>query len=316
MVVGLGQIGMGFDLSLNAAEYIYTHARAFSHHQDFDLTCGVDPSAEQRNVFSERFGRPAYPTIEEALSFHSPDVVGIATPTSDHASAISKVLKTYKPKAIICEKPIATTVQEARTLIQMCSEANVDLYVNYIRRSAPGVIEVKRMIESLEIAPPIRGVIWYSKGFIHNGSHFFNLAEFWLGEFKEAILINRGRDFGDFDAEPEIKAVFSKGEITFIPVCEEHFSFYTVELISSSGRLYWGQENLSWQEAVGDPILKSYKILSHSAKQIPSGLEHYQWHVADQLSRAMSGEKTSICTGKQAFETLSTMSEILEMRNP
>lgn len=316
IVVGLGQIGMGYDLSLNPDDKIYSHARAFSVHPNFDLACGVDPSSERRDIFTKEHGRPAFATIEEALNVHVPDVVAIATPTPEHASTVRKLLTAAKPRAILCEKPLAETVAEADALVEMCSKANVGLYVNYMRRSIPGAIEVKRMIDSGEIAAPIRGVIWYSKGFIHNGSHFFNLAEFWLGKFKDAHVADRGRDFGEFDAEPEVKAVFANGEVTFIPAWEEHFSHYTVELLSATGRLYWGQGNLSWQEATDDPILKPYKVLPHEAKQIPTEIDRYQWHVADQLSRAIAGEEASICTAQQALDTLSTMSKILEMRYP
>jgi len=315
MIVGLGQIGMGYDLHLDANDYIYSHARAFSHHPDFNLVCGVDPSPERRSIFSAQYGCPAFATLDEALAAHSPEIVTIATPTAEHASEVRKVLNLSKPKAIICEKPIATTIQDAQSLVEMCSKANVGLYVNYIRRSAPGAIAVKGMIDRCEIGTPIRGVIWYSKGFIHNGSHFFNLAEFWLGKFKQAHIIDRGRDYGNLDAEPEVKVIFAQGEVVFIPAWEENFSHYTVELISSSGRLYWGQSGMSWQKRADDPIIKSKKTLPDIAQKIPTGMERYQWHVVDQLSQALTGEKTSICTGQQAFDTLSNMTGILEMRN-
>ena len=43
MVVGLGQIGMEYDLSLSDDKYVYTHASAFSTHTNIELSCGVDP---------------------------------------------------------------------------------------------------------------------------------------------------------------------------------------------------------------------------------------------------------------------------------
>ena len=130
-----------------------------------------------RTIFSKHFDCPAYSTIEEALANHSVEVVAIAVPTSEHAGALRKVLELSDPLAFICEKPLAGSIEDARLIVEMCSAANVGLYVNYNRCSAPGVIEVKRMIDTGELKPPFRGVIWYSKGFIHNGSHFFNLLE-------------------------------------------------------------------------------------------------------------------------------------------
>ena len=43
MLVGLGAIGMGYDLDFPAAEHIRTHARAFQQHEAFSLlAAGAD----------------------------------------------------------------------------------------------------------------------------------------------------------------------------------------------------------------------------------------------------------------------------------
>lgn len=315
MIIGLGQIGMGYDLTLENEEHIYTHARAFSSHPDFDLVCGVDPSSERREEFLKYFGCPAYATIEDALVIHSIDVAVVAVPTFQHATILRKVLELSDPKAFICEKPLAGSIEDAREMVEMCSDANVDLYVNYNRCSSPGAIEVKKMINSGELAPPFRGVIWYSKGFIHNGSHFFNLAEYWLGEFKNAQIIDVGRDFDGVGSEPEVKVKFAKGEFIFVPAWEEHFSHYTVELLSSSGRLYWGEEGLHLQKPMGHSTLKSYKTLSPIQKFITTEMDRYQWHVTDQLSRALSGKDSFICSGEMALNTFSAMTKIIEMKS-
>ena len=38
--------------------------------------------------------------------------------------------------------------------------------------------------------PPIKGVCWYSKGLLNNGSHFINLLEFWLGDYVSNKRLN------------------------------------------------------------------------------------------------------------------------------
>jgi hypothetical protein len=45
LLVGLGQIGLGYDLALDPDRYIYTHSRALSRHPKFRLLVGVDPDA-------------------------------------------------------------------------------------------------------------------------------------------------------------------------------------------------------------------------------------------------------------------------------
>ena len=315
IIIGLGQIGMGYDLSLDHDKFIYTHARAFASHSGFNLVCGVDPSEERRELFSKYYNRPAYPTIEMALKNNSVDLVVIAVPTSEHKVTLEKVLDRSKPHTILCEKPLGGSVNEARVMVQRCLDHNINLYVNYVRQSCPGAINVKRMFDTGEIETPVRGVIWYSKGFIHNGSHFFDIAKYWLGDYESAQIINNGRDLEGVGAEPEVKVTFANGEVTFMPACEEHYSHYTVELISPSGRLYWAGNGLFWQKAERDPLIKGYKILSSMPTEIAVGMDCYQRNVVEQLSLALAGKSASICSGKEALNTILSMHDILEIRN-
>jgi predicted dehydrogenase len=313
LIVGLGQIGMGYDLNLDSEKYIYTHARAFSMHPGYELKGGVDDSLEKRQLFTKHYGCPAYESIDYALNEFSPDIIIIAVPTNAHVSLIEKILSKIKPQAILCEKPLASTLKHGRKLIELCKKVNTQLYVNYMRRSVPGVNEIKRRIDTGSIKLPVKGIVWYTKGFLHNGSHFFNLLEYWLGDFKEARVINDGRELEGVGAEPQVQVTFSNNVVDFIPAKEENFSHYTVELISASGRLYWGQGHLTWQKANIDPIIKSYKKLSSAVESIPTGMEKYQWHVTVQLLLALTGKSSRLCTGEQALSTLENMQNIINL---
>jgi hypothetical protein len=136
-----------------------------------------------------------------------------------------------------------------------------------------------------------------------------------LGEFKKAHLINNGRDLVGIGAEPEVKATFAGGDVIFVPAWEEHFSHYTVEMLSPSGRLFWSQGEISWQGITDDPVIPGYKKLSQNTTLIPTGMDRYQWHVAEQLSRAIAKKSALICTGKEALKSLIALSEIVEMEN-
>ena len=52
-LIGLGAIGMLYDLKLPESEYVLCHARAFSQHPDFKLIGSVEPEAMLRKKFSE-----------------------------------------------------------------------------------------------------------------------------------------------------------------------------------------------------------------------------------------------------------------------
>lgn len=314
LIVGLGQIGMGYDLALDPAVHVYTHARAFREHPRFCLVGGVDVDSKRREIFTRTYSCPAYADLTIALREHDPAVVVIAVPTQYHDTTLHNVLQLSHPQAVLCEKPLAYKLEEAHRMVAACSARGVRLYVNYMRRSDTGVIECKRRLDSGEITAPVKGVAWYSKGFLHNGSHLFNLLEYWLGSVRNSSILNRGRLWTEIDPEPDIQVGFVRGTVVFLAAWEEAFSHYAIELVSPSGRLRYeqGGKLIQWQSTHADRDLPTYTMLSSVVEIIPCGMHRYQWHVAEQLARAMEGQEASLCTGTDALDTLIGMQKILE----
>jgi predicted dehydrogenase len=315
--VGLGKIGMGYDLNLPIESFVYSHARALSVHPGFELSCAVDPDLSRRQIFEKIYCVPAYQTIEEALSNHSIDLGVIATPTEVHSYGINKLLSLKTPKAILCEKPLSSKVSDSREMISACGEKHVQLYVNYMRRSEPGAIEVKRRIDGGQIAGPIKGVVWYSKGFLHNGSHFVNLLEYWLGDLIRFDVINPGMSLNDYDATPDVHIVFEKGSIFFIGNGETTFNHHSVELIGANGRLRYkdGGRLIEWRGVTLDTEAQLEQKLSNRTEVIESDLSRYQFHVLDNLALGISGKLGRFCSGAQALATHEHVNNILETRN-
>lgn len=316
LIVGLGQIGMGYDLHLDPSAFVYSHARAFSIHPSFELAGGVDADAAHRATFEQAYQRSAYSDLDTALREQQPDVVIIAVPTQLHSAMVQRVLAQSKPRVILCEKPLSYDLAEARAMVADCAAQSVALYANYMRRSVPGAIEVKRRLDAGEIAAPVKGVVWYSKGFLHNGSHFFNLLEYWLGAVTDAQVIAPGRLWDGHDPEPDVRVVFERGTMVFLAACEEDFSHYTIELLASNGRLRYenGGQQINWQAARPDPNLKGYTVLSAESKSIESGLGRYQWHVAEQLAAALEGRDFYLCSGAEGLLSLENIQRILEAK--
>lgn len=314
LIVGLGQIGMGYDLHLDPIAHVYSHARAFSRHPRFRLIAGVDTDEQLCQIFTRTYGEPAYIELDAALAHHQPDMVVIAAPTRFHGHILQRVLERAQPKIILCEKPLSFDLQEARSIVRACNDRGIGLYVNYMRLSDPGVVEIGRRLNAGEISAPIKGVAWYSKGFLHNGSHLFNLLERWLGSMQNSTVLNRGRLWEGSDPEPDVHVSFERGNITFLAAWEEAFSHYAVELLSPSGRLRYerGGELIQWQSAQPDPYFKGYTVLSVEPETIGSGMERYQWHVAEQLAKMLDGQKAHLCNGADALRTLENMKQILE----
>jgi len=317
LIVGLGQIGMGYDLHFDTVKHIYSHARAFSQHPEFHLIAAVDPDYQKQKTFTQNYSCPAYANVEAALESHQPELIVLAVPTHLHAETLHQVLECSHPKVILCEKPLSYKLNEAQDMVNACAINKVKLFVNYMRCSDPGVIELKKRIKMNEISSPVKGVVWYSKGLIHNGSHFFNLMELWFGQVKSFNVCNRGRLWDESDPEPDLQVTFDGADILFLAAWEESFSHYTIELLSPSGRLRYekGGELIEWQTTQSDPHIQGYTALSSTPENIYSDMKRYQWHVAEQLARELESKESHLCSGETALNTLKNIKIILEKIN-
>lgn len=316
-VIGLGKIGMMYDLTIDNRKAIYTHSRSLSSHPNFEIAFAVDSSSTQREIFSKNYKKPVYADLEEASREEDIDVAVIANNTSAHYETIKQLLNYFEPKVILCEKPLTYKLSESFEILELCNERNIKLFVNYIRRADPAVIEIKNRIISGAIKGDIKGFAWYTKGFLHNGSHLFNLLEFWLGSLIDFDLINSGPSLDDGDdAEPDVCLVFERGQVIFLAAWEEAFSHCTVELLSSSGRLRYDSAGnyISWQKVINHPTLPQYKVIDNNVEVIVNDMNYYQKRVLDQLSLFLEGKGHTLCSGDEAIATLISMDKILKRR--
>ena len=151
LIVGLGSIGMLYDLESSDQAHVLSHAKAFSQHENFVLVAGVDPDPIARKKFSDKYSAWSGHDLAEALRISCPDVVVLASPTNTHAETLKSILAHAKPKVVLCEKPISYSLQEAQFMVSACRDANCLFFVNYLRRVEPGVVEIKRRLVVGEI---------------------------------------------------------------------------------------------------------------------------------------------------------------------
>ncbi len=92
-----------------------------------------DHNEEHAAQVTRDTGLRAFSDINELIDLC--DAVDIVTPTIAHFSCATTAIK--KQKHVFIEKPITTTVEEAKTLTRLASEANVKVQVGHVERFNP-----------------------------------------------------------------------------------------------------------------------------------------------------------------------------------
>ncbi|UZW58387.1 Gfo/Idh/MocA family protein [Lysobacter enzymogenes] len=115
--------------------------------------CGVSASSPQRaaDVASAWNVARAYRDIEEALADPQVQVVHICTPNHLHRAMAQAALAAGKH--VICEKPLATTLEDAGALAAAAAASGLVATVPFVYRYHPVVREARARIAQGELGP-------------------------------------------------------------------------------------------------------------------------------------------------------------------
>jgi len=123
------------------------HVRGYLQHGDrakVTVYCDVDIEKAQRLV--EKFGCGiAVQSVKDVLA--DPDVNAIDVCTPHHLHTDIVVAAARAGKHIICQKPLAKTLEDCDTMIAAARDCGVVLYYGEINRTADSVVKAKAAIE-------------------------------------------------------------------------------------------------------------------------------------------------------------------------
>ncbi len=122
------------------------HVRVLRDMADVDITGVIDRDLARATAVAERYGADAGADVEQHLETHRPDAVVVAVQTSGHVPVALAAIE--RGVHVLVEKPIASTVEEARLLIDAAAEHKVTLAVGHIERCNPAVLELKRQLDA------------------------------------------------------------------------------------------------------------------------------------------------------------------------
>lgn len=107
--------------------------------RDIEVTGFFDPSDENAVVASEQFHVARYADAEALV--RACDAIDIVAPTISHFELCEMAIR--NGKHIFVEKPMAETMDQARALLKLMSEASVKMQVGHVERFNPAFLSLK-----------------------------------------------------------------------------------------------------------------------------------------------------------------------------
>jgi len=180
------------------------------------LVAVMDPQEPQAKWAKDMYGaQEIYTDLDQFLSNADVDAVIIGSPVYAHLDNAKK--SADAGKHLLCEKPMARTLEECDEMIEACKAKNVTLMIAFMKRINKCFNLAKEMIDAGELGEVFQvRVDWsfYSRpggwrdslktlGGVYqdHGSHAIDLCRWWLGEIEtvsgEINIVDKEREVED-----------------------------------------------------------------------------------------------------------------------
>jgi len=140
-LIGCGNIGMG------------AHLPAYAHIPEAKLVAVCDIIEERVHAAAERTGGMPYIDYRRLLEREDIDVVDICLPSDLHAEASIAVAEAGKH--VLCEKPMAHTLEAADAMIETVKKAGVKLMIGQVRRFDHRYASIKAQLDAGKVGRPV-----------------------------------------------------------------------------------------------------------------------------------------------------------------
>lgn len=260
-VAGLGLLGTHEDVGKRKA--MASHAGGYSRTEGMDLVAIADKDPGKLARFGAAWDIPRdrrYGNHREMLEAEDLDVVSVCTPTFLHRQHVLNVMDSKTaPKAIWCEKPVATSVSDAETMARAADEAGCAIVVNHSFRFDPKLQALRELIREKDLLGNVRSVSAnFRMELMRNATHLLDTLAFLLpgrpvrasgyltgeNEASEALGVDRPVD----DTGGGGWLVADDGAfVTVDCTAPRGISSMSYQLIGTKGKLYLNNDDGEWR---------------------------------------------------------------------
>lgn len=255
-------------MNVGIMSFAHLHAEAYIHnlraHPQVEVFGFFDEDEKRGKHFEKEFGVKYFPHLDEFLK-QKPQAVLICSENANHRRDIEKIVQAGVH--ILCEKPIATTLEDARAIIQSCEKHHVRLMTAFPMRFSQPMVEIKKMLETGSLGSiyvmnttnqgqlPMRHRAWFVDKKLAGGGavmdhvvHLVDLMRWFLGCEVVEVFAKTNRIFHHDKVEVEtgglVMVTFSNGIFATIDCSWSRPDYYptwgglTMEFIGENGVVF------------------------------------------------------------------------------
>ncbi|MFB6106038.1 MAG: Gfo/Idh/MocA family protein [Halobacteriaceae archaeon] len=315
---GLGLIGTKDEAGLpNEGVVRASHAGAYAATDGVTVAAIAELDDERRATFGDRYGVPEAGRYDDAaamLAAEELDVVSVCTPTHLHREhVLAAADSAADPDVVWCEKPIATSVADAREMVDACEAADADLLVNHTRRFDPTYRALHDRLDEL-VGDPRSLHVGFKRELLRNGTHVADAAAWLLGDWpdevagtlagEEEATAELGVDYDVDDSGGAGVFTYDDGRVVTLDctVSREHWTGF-LQVTGTDGSLYCDEN--------GDWVYRELTAEGHVEADLPDplggpvpDLEASFAGAAANVVGLLDGDATNRSPGHEAVRTL------------
>ena len=144
--IGVGLIGCG---NIGAGG----HLPAYAHIPEAELVAVCDVVEERAQAAARLSGAAPYTDYRQLLEREDVEMVDLCVPTYLHAQLAVEAMQAGKH--VLCEKPMAHTLEAADAMIEAAQKAGVKLMIGQVRRFDHRYASIKAQIDAGKVGRPV-----------------------------------------------------------------------------------------------------------------------------------------------------------------
>lgn len=253
---------------IGAGAIAHTYGQAFAHSTTAQLVGVADVREDAAKALAETAHCPSFASYQKMCETVDCDAVVVSTPPVTHPEICRWLLS--KGIHVLCEKPLAISPDEARTMMAAAQKSTATLKMASKFRYAQDVVEAKSIVASGMIGD----IVLFENAFtsrvdmqnrwnsnraisgggvlIDNGTHSVDIMRYFLGPIAE-IQVVEGRRVQEIDVEDTVR-VFIRSAEGVMGTIDLSWSLnkelpYYISVYGSTGTLHVGWKESKYRRA-------------------------------------------------------------------